>query len=81
MFIDLEPSPPEFYIAPNRWVENAIHIKYEEYKARHGGQRPVTPESTHGTLPTELRAEWKDHWDVLGILPPGFRSRPMYPLL
>jgi hypothetical protein len=30
----------------------------------------MTPSSTHGTLPTKLLAERKNHRDALGILPP-----------
>lgn len=43
--------------------------EYQAYLKRHGGQRPVTPESKHIGIRTELVAEWKDRWDLLGIFP------------
>jgi hypothetical protein len=69
VFVDLAPSSPEYYVAPGWWVQNAIHARYTEYVARHGGQRPITPGSTHGVLPTETLSEWKDGWVALGIFP------------
>jgi hypothetical protein len=69
VFVDLKTHPAEFYVAPEWWVENAIHERNEWYLARHGGTRPVTPDSTHGLLVDSVLAEWKDRWDVLGIFP------------
>lgn len=33
--------------------------QYQAFLARHGGQRPVSPKSTHVGMGTALVAEWK----------------------
>lgn len=69
VFVDLATEPREYFIAPNWWVENAIFEEHQALLARHGGQRPVSPESTHIGIRTALVAEWRDRWDLLGIFP------------
>ena len=69
VLVDLLPERPEFYVIPNWWIEDAMFKDYQAYLARHGGKRPVSPESTHIGIGTALVAEWKERWDLLGILP------------
>jgi hypothetical protein len=69
VLVDLIPECPEFYVAPNWWMENALFGVYEAYLKRHGGQRPVSPKSNHIGIRTALVSEWKDRWDLLGIFP------------
>jgi hypothetical protein len=66
VFVDL--STREFWVAPGSWIQNVIELRDMAYLERHGGQRPLTPSSDHTTLPTEVLEEWKNGWDVLGIL-------------
>jgi hypothetical protein len=69
VLVDLVPPQPEFYIAPNWWMENEIHKDHQAHLARHGGARPVNPKSTHIGISTALVAGWKDSWEILGIFP------------
>jgi hypothetical protein len=70
VFVDLTPEYPEFYVVPNWWIENEISGNHRAYLARHGGVRPVNPDSTHTAVREAQIAQWKDRWDQLGILPP-----------
>jgi hypothetical protein len=67
MLVDLIPQRPEFYVVPNWWIENQMYLDYQAFLARNSGTRPVNPKSTHIGIRTDLVAEWKDRWDILGI--------------
>lgn len=69
VFVNLGPEHPEFYIAPAWWVENDIHEHHSAYLAKHGGQRARGGTSQHHAIPVKRIVDWKDRWDVLGILP------------
>lgn len=69
VLVDLIPPQPEFYIAPNWWMENEMYKSHRSHLAKHGGVRPVNPKSKHIGIRTALVAEWKDHWEILGIFP------------
>ena len=69
VFVDIGGERTEFYIAPKWWVENNIYETHHEYLARHGGKRAINQESTHHAILHRHIAEWKDRWDVLGIIP------------
>lgn len=71
IFVDLGPEHPDFYIAPAWWVENDIHQHHAAYLARHGGKRAQGGTSQHHAIMLKRLTEWKDRWDVLGILPTG----------
>lgn len=71
IFVELKqpPAQPEFYVVPEWWIENDIHIAHEEYLAEHGGERPKTQESTHHAIPPWRVAQWRDRWDLLHLFP------------
>jgi hypothetical protein len=56
---------PDFYIMPGKWLRNDIYRNYLDYLAFHGGQRPVTPKSTHHSLAVDRIEQWKERWDIL----------------
>jgi len=60
---------PDYYIVPKWWMENDIHTVHHEYLAKHGGQRAKNKASTHHSIPLARVKQWKDRWDILGILP------------
>jgi hypothetical protein len=67
VLVDLIPPRPEFYVAPSWWMENEMYLDHQAHLARHGGVRPVNPKSKHIGISSQLVAEWKDRWDILGI--------------
>ena len=71
VFVDLGIRPPEYYIAPAWWVENDIHEHHSAYLAKHGGKRAHGGDSPHHAIPVSRLIDWKNRWDVLGILPDG----------
>jgi hypothetical protein len=62
------PAQPEFYVVPEWWIENDIHEAHEEYLARHGGHRARTMDSTHHSIKPSRVVQWRDRWDLLGLL-------------
>jgi hypothetical protein len=69
VLVDLDKEYPEFYVVPRWWMENDIHTAHSKYLADSGGHRVKNDASTHHGIPVVRIAEWKDRWDVLGILP------------
>lgn len=70
VFVELKkpPASPEFYVVPESWIENDIHKVHTEYLARHGGKRAVSNESTHHAIKRSRIEQWRDRWDLLGLL-------------
>jgi len=69
VLVDLSHEHPEYYVMPERWIRNDIHIKHAEYLVRHGGTRPDNASSTHHQIEVARVAQWKGRWSELGILP------------
>jgi hypothetical protein len=69
IFVDLGSAleTPQFYIAPEWWVQNNIHEVNRDYLARHGGNRARTPESDHRRIPAGRIRRWRDEWSLLGL--------------
>jgi len=59
--------PPGYWVVPEWWMVNHVYVEFQRGLQRHGGQRPVNPESTHFGITTKHVAEWRDRWDLLGI--------------
>lgn len=59
--------PPGYWIVPESWMRNHIHVRYHEGLALHGGARPKNPDSTHFAIIPKNVQEWRDRWDLLGI--------------
>lgn len=52
-------------------VRNDIHEHHSAYLSKHGGKRAHGGHSPHHAIPVSRLIDWKDRWDVLGILPDG----------
>jgi hypothetical protein len=63
-------APPIYYVVPQWWMLNHIHVRHNEWLATHGGRRPVNPQATHFAISPKKVTEWRDRWDVLGIFEP-----------
>lgn len=71
VFVDLGKDPdarPDYFITPRWWIENSIHTRHRAYLARHGGRRARSSESTHHAIPVTVIEEWRERWDILGIV-------------
>jgi hypothetical protein len=72
VFVDIGRDPstlPRYFIVPAWWIENSIYERHEAYLTKHGGKRARSSESTHHAIPLGAIEEWRDRWEVLGILP------------
>jgi hypothetical protein len=67
-FVDLSDELPQYYFAPRWWMRNDIYDTHVAFLARHGGTRPRTPQSTHHAISVARIAQWRDRWDLLGIV-------------
>ena len=70
VFVDIhkDDRPPEYFIVPERWIQEDIQQHHEAYLERHGGQRAKTPASRHHAIRKNRVEEWRDRWELLGIL-------------
>jgi hypothetical protein len=68
VFVDIGENPPQFFVVPEPWIQDDIDRSYVEYLDRHGGQRPRTTHSTHHSIPRGRIEQWRDRWDLLGLL-------------
>ncbi|MCH9669649.1 MAG: hypothetical protein K0U80_17600 [Actinomycetia bacterium] len=69
ILVDLRADGPDYYIMPTWWIRNDIFTAHRKYLAKHGGRRAKNDESAHHSIPLSRVKEWRDRWDVLGILP------------
>ncbi|OBG45679.1 hypothetical protein [Mycolicibacterium fortuitum] len=69
VLVDLAKNYPDFYVVPLWWMQNDIHTAHSKYLADSGGHRVKNDDSTHHAIPLARIAQWKNRWDVLGILP------------
>lgn len=67
-FVDLSTDLPGYFLAPRWWIRNDIYDVHAAFLGRHGGVRPVSPESGHHAIALARIEQWRDRWDVLGIL-------------
>lgn len=70
IFVDIgQPGePPEFWIVPWNWLLKKQRDVIKSYFKVHGGSRPKNPESKHHGIGEKDIAQWRNRWDVLGIL-------------
>jgi hypothetical protein len=73
IFVELKnpPAPPHFFVVPEWWIENDIYGAHKDYLAKHGGKRAITEGSTHHAIKRSRVEQWRDRWDVLGLLTEG----------
>lgn len=62
------PDDPDYYIMSGSWLRRNIYEDHQNYLLSHGGNRPVTPKSTHHKVRLESVERWKDRWDILGLM-------------
>jgi hypothetical protein len=69
VFVDLlkAGASPAYFIVPEWWIQNDIHVAHQAYLGRHGGVRARTATSTHHAIGPSRLEEWRDAWDILGI--------------
>jgi hypothetical protein len=69
IFVDLlQPATyPAFYVVPESWVMNDIHMRHGEYLRKHGGTRARSPESSHHSIALARIEQWHERWDLLNI--------------
>lgn len=68
IFVDLVPPTPEFYIAPEAWVQRNIAKAHREYLEKHGGNRPRSDElNGHHAITPDRIAQWCDRWELLAL--------------
>jgi hypothetical protein len=60
-------SAPSYWIVPDWWMANHIHMRYQQSIAAHGGQRLNNPDSKHFAIIKKNVAAWRDRWDLLAI--------------
>lgn len=60
-----DEQPSSIYVVPESWITDDIQRAHEEYLARHGGTRPVTPDSDHHAITKDRIEQWNDAWHVL----------------
>jgi hypothetical protein len=67
VLVDIGRDPelaPAYWIVPEWWMVNHIHVRYQE-KPR--GAWSQNPDSKHFAILPKNVAEWHDRWDLLGI--------------
>lgn len=67
VMVDLNGTTPEYYVVPAWSLQNTIYTNFQDYLAKHGGQRPRNPDSTDWSIHVADVKQWKGRWDVLGI--------------
>lgn len=70
VFVDLgdTSTSPRYWIVPDWWIRNDIYKAHQAYLNKHGGIRPGNPTSKHHSIDERRLGQWKDRWDILGIL-------------
>jgi hypothetical protein len=68
IFVNLQNEHPEFYVCPKWWVENNIYEARSSFLESARGSRKVSPKSAYHSISINRVKQWKDRWDVLGVL-------------
>jgi hypothetical protein len=71
IFVDLGGEHPAYFVAPRWWVRNDIWRDHTAYLARYQQKHGHPRESTHHGILVRRVEQWRDRWDILGILPSG----------
>lgn len=59
--------PPAYWVVPEWWMLNHIHVRYHERIAIHGGARLRNPDSKHFAIIPKNVEEWRHRWELLRI--------------
>jgi hypothetical protein len=67
VFVDLHrrDSPPQYFVVPERRIQKIIDRRHQEWLRNHPGQRRASKRQAIRRTDIE---EWRDRWDLLGIL-------------
>lgn len=66
VFVDLRSEPvPDFYILRLKRLRDIIFNNYKKNLEKHGGRRPMNPESTHMAVTLKMVKKHKDNWDCI----------------
>lgn len=65
ILVDLAALPPRYYIVQRNTVARAVIHRHQRLLARHGGQRPKTPDSPHTIIPLSFVQSGEDAWHIL----------------
>ena len=60
-------SEPIYYIIPGTWFRRDIYREHMSYIELHGGERPVTPGSTHHGVNLSRVSEFENRWDLMQL--------------
>lgn len=63
-----EEHSPTYYVCPMREFAAQHCQGHEDWIKRHGGTRPKSPESKHTLVTADGIEQWRERWDLLGIL-------------
>jgi hypothetical protein len=66
VFVELSDAP-RYWIVPDRWIRNDIHVAHQRYLDKHGGHRPQNDASNHHSIEESRIEQWQGRWEVLGI--------------
>src|SRR2546425_104378 len=67
VFVDLHraTAPPEYFVVPEKWIQDDIDRAHKAYLDRHGGQGRTAKQHA---IPHSRIEVWRDRWDLLGIV-------------
>jgi len=65
VFVDLNTSPPDFYVCPGSYIAADINRAHGRYLRHHGGERAQTKDSKHHAIRVHRVKGWKDAWAPL----------------
>ena len=69
VLVDLQPAAPAYYVVQLRDIATRVSEKHAAYVARHGGTRPINPDSRHTVIAVKEVEAGQDAWGLLGVIP------------
>jgi len=66
IFVDFG-GEPKYWIVPDVWMRNDIHVAHLDYLSRHGGHRAKNDRSNHHSIAEARLDKWQDRWDILNV--------------
>lgn len=66
VFVDFSGAP-QYWIVPDWWIRNDIHIAHKKYLEKHGGHRARNDNSNHHSIEEGRLEGWQDKWEILGV--------------
>lgn len=68
VFVDLQLTPPAFYIVPEWWIVNNIFEVHNDYIKNYGGKRRYNPDAKHHSINEKRIKNYKERWDLLKLV-------------